>query len=207
MGLIRKTLSVGTLGIVSFRSKKEKLQRAERGQHEAEAVAQRERTARIEVEKKGRRAARSDRTERLAALVAAAEPFVRQGLDAALAAGTDAGERGRKSGRRATRKTKKQAQRSLRQAKGGASDRLAALIAAAEPHVREGLEAARSAGSDAGDRGRKMGRRAAKKSKKQAKRSLGQAQAALSDARETLAPQAADLVARAHEAVGKVTSS
>ena len=29
MGLIRKTLSVGTLGVIAFRSKKEKLERAD----------------------------------------------------------------------------------------------------------------------------------------------------------------------------------
>src|SRR5687768_11080708 len=38
MGLIRKTVSVGTLGLVSFRSKKEKLRRAEFSQHDAEAA-------------------------------------------------------------------------------------------------------------------------------------------------------------------------
>ena len=74
MGLIRKTLSVGTLGIVPFRSKKEKLVRAERGRHQAEVVAGRERAARVEAETRGRKARQAQRAERLAARVAAAEP-------------------------------------------------------------------------------------------------------------------------------------
>ena len=36
MGLIRKTLSISTLGIVDFRSKKEQIRRAEKAQRKAE---------------------------------------------------------------------------------------------------------------------------------------------------------------------------
>ena len=50
MGLIRKTLSVGTFGVVSFRSKKEKLRRAERSQHDAEASLEEEHAARVAAE-------------------------------------------------------------------------------------------------------------------------------------------------------------
>ena len=50
MGVIRKTLSVGTLGLVSFRSKKERLRRAERSQHHAEASLLEEQAARIAAE-------------------------------------------------------------------------------------------------------------------------------------------------------------
>ena len=50
MGLIRKTMSVGTLGIVSFRSKKERLQRAERSQQGAEEALEREHAARLSAE-------------------------------------------------------------------------------------------------------------------------------------------------------------
>jgi hypothetical protein len=46
MGLVRKTLSVGTLGLVSFRSKKEKLRRADRARFEAEEALERETNAR-----------------------------------------------------------------------------------------------------------------------------------------------------------------
>ena len=35
MGIIRKTMSVGTLGMINFRSKKERLRRAERASREA----------------------------------------------------------------------------------------------------------------------------------------------------------------------------
>ena len=50
MGLIRKTLSVGTCGVVSFRSKKERLRRAERSQHDAEASLIGEHAARVAAE-------------------------------------------------------------------------------------------------------------------------------------------------------------
>ena len=50
MGLVRKTLSVGTLGVVSFRSKKEKLRRAERAREEAELALEAEHDARENAE-------------------------------------------------------------------------------------------------------------------------------------------------------------
>ncbi|HEY5013342.1 MAG TPA: hypothetical protein VIK61_11645, partial [Acidimicrobiia bacterium] len=46
MGLIRKTMSIGTLGAVSFRSKKEKLERATRSRREAEVALEEEHGAR-----------------------------------------------------------------------------------------------------------------------------------------------------------------
>ena len=49
MGLIRKTVSIGTLGIVPFRSKKEQLRRAEKAYREAEAELAGEQAARAEV--------------------------------------------------------------------------------------------------------------------------------------------------------------
>ena len=39
MGKIRKTLSISTIGLISFRSKKERLERAEHAQLKAEAKA------------------------------------------------------------------------------------------------------------------------------------------------------------------------
>lgn len=50
MGLVRKTLSVGTLGAVSFRSKKERLRRADRSRNEAEAALEQEHAARAAAE-------------------------------------------------------------------------------------------------------------------------------------------------------------
>jgi hypothetical protein len=50
MGMIRKTMSVGTLGLVSFRSKKEKLRRAERSSRKAETALEAEHAARVSAE-------------------------------------------------------------------------------------------------------------------------------------------------------------
>ena len=66
MGLMRKTLSVGTIGLISFRSKKERLQRAERAKRDAEESLEREHVARVAAERrakhpKRRRAKRRER--------------------------------------------------------------------------------------------------------------------------------------------------
>ncbi len=50
VGMIRKTLSVGTLGMVSFRSTKEQLRRAERARWSAERDLEREHDARLAAE-------------------------------------------------------------------------------------------------------------------------------------------------------------
>jgi hypothetical protein len=47
MGMIRKTMSIGTLGLVSFRSKKELLERSEWSRLEAEAKLNQEQAARL----------------------------------------------------------------------------------------------------------------------------------------------------------------
>src|SRR5450756_285274 len=106
MGLIRKTLSVGTLGIVSFRGKKERLRRAERSRRDAETALDQEHAARVTAEtriaaaekrvkqasleaadalkrleqsrKRGRRIRTS---ERAADLLASAAPIVRAEMD------------------------------------------------------------------------------------------------------------------------------
>ena len=123
MGLVRKTLSVGTLGLVSFRSKKEKLRRADRARFEAEEALERETSAResaeiriAAAEKRVKEAtANSARTEHelkkvkrrkrraagIAEMLAGAEPVVRSGVESARSAGSDAAKRGRKAGRRA----------------------------------------------------------------------------------------------------------
>jgi thioesterase domain-containing protein len=125
MGMIRKTLSVSTLGLVSFRSKKEKLARADRSRHEAEVGLEREHKAREAAEirvaaaekrvkhatsESARTAHRLEKVKRrnrrragVAELLANTEPAVRGGADAVRSAGSDAAKRGRKAGRRARR--------------------------------------------------------------------------------------------------------
>src|SRR5438876_671156 len=76
MGVIRKTLSVGTLGLVSFRSKKERLRRAERSQRDAEAFLEAEHAARVAAE--ARIAAAEKRVKRASAEAAQASKRVEQ---------------------------------------------------------------------------------------------------------------------------------
>ena len=104
MGVIRKTLSVGTFGMVSFRSKKEKLRRAERSQLRAETSLQDEHEARVTAEvragaaeKRARKASRRRRKkdETLGDVLAGLEPIVRKG-----------GRRARKAAKRSARKAK-----------------------------------------------------------------------------------------------------
>lgn len=52
MGIIRKTVSIGTLGIVPFRSKRELLKRAEKDRRSAEAELHREHLARAEADRR-----------------------------------------------------------------------------------------------------------------------------------------------------------
>lgn len=141
MGLMRKTLSVSTLGIVPFRSKKEKLRRAERSQRGAETALEREKLGRVaaearvavaekrvkhtsaeaaqaakRLEQAKRRSRRAGKAERLGELISSAEPIVRSGMETARDAGSGAVERGRRAGRQAG----KAAKRAARDAKQGA---------------------------------------------------------------------------------------
>jgi hypothetical protein len=150
MGLVRKTLSVGTLGLVSFRSKKEKLRRADRARLEAEEALERETSAReaaevriAAAEKRVKQAtADATRTEHqlkkvtrrkrrraagIAELMASAEPIVRSGVDSALSAGSDAAKRGRKAGRRA-RKAAKHATVATKEAVAPRAEKVASKI-------------------------------------------------------------------------------
>jgi hypothetical protein len=151
MGLIRKTLSVGTLGLVSFRGKKERLRRAERSQREAEVSLQTEHSARVaaegrisraekrvkqasaEAELAAKRLAQSKRRSRrrkgetMGEVIAGLEPIVRSGVESARNARSDATERSRRAARRA----RKAAKRSLRRAKATASS----AKDAAAPHA------------------------------------------------------------------------
>ncbi len=152
MGMIRKTLSVGTLGVVSFRSKNERLRRAERSQHDAEASLEGEHAARVAAEDRvsgsekrekrasahaaqaGRRLERSKRrsrrhhkSEATRDVLAAVEPIVHSGIDDIRDASTHAAERSRRAGRRA----RKTATRSMRRAKESAAPHAASVAARA----------------------------------------------------------------------------
>jgi hypothetical protein len=137
MGMIRKTISIGTLGTVSFRSKKEKLERATRSRHEAEVALEEEHGARevaetrvgraekrlkraraeaernahelAKVKRKAKRRSRSRRRTGIGDLLASSEPIVRDGADAVRSATTDTVKRSRKSGRRARKAATKAA--------------------------------------------------------------------------------------------------
>jgi hypothetical protein len=119
MGLIRKTLSIGTLGTVSFRSKKERLLRAERSQRRAEVSLEEEHEARTAAEVRGRKAARRVKHADAEAVYA------------------DAIERGRKAGRRARRAAK----RSVRRAKDTAVSAKDAAVPAGERLVARATDA------------------------------------------------------------------
>ena len=129
MGVIRKTLSIGTLGVVSFRSKKEQLRRAERSQRGAEMALEAEHSARLaaedritkaekrlkranaeaaqaatrleEAKRRDRRTRRTRRKDRAAEVRATLEPMVRSGVENVRHAGADATKRGRRASRHA----------------------------------------------------------------------------------------------------------
>ena len=139
MGLIRKTLSVGTLGVVSFRGKKEKLRRAERSQRDAETALEQEHAARASAE---------DR-------IAAAEKRVKK-------AHADAADVAKQLEK--TKRSSRHARKS-----GSKTKFVAEMISAAEPIVRSQIETARHAGGEALERGRKSSRRARKHAERTAK--------------------------------------
>lgn len=147
MGIIRKTLSISTLGIVSFRSNKELLRRAEKARRQAEAELDREQTARSEAD---RRVADAERRVRLADLAA-----LREAKSAAKGSGA----------RRSRRKSSQ-----LAAAKGMLDE----LVTAAQPVVadtadaagrraRKAGKAARKAAAQAQNEAGRRGRRARKR--------------------------------------------
>ena len=110
MGVIRKTTSIGTLGMVNFRSKKEKLRRAERAldsEHAAREAAESnvsraeselrrmsdaESKAARQLARLRKRSRKVRKADRLTAMLNTATPAVKDGMKAA-----------RKHGRRARR--------------------------------------------------------------------------------------------------------
>ena len=144
MGMVRKTLSIGTLGVVSFRSKKEKLRRADRSRLDAEIA--------LELEHDAREAAE--------ARIAAAEKRVKHATAEAA---------------RNAAKLKKVKRRDRRRAAIGD------LLRDAEPAVRSGADAVRSAGSEAATRGRKAGKKAGKRARKAGRKAAARATAVTKD--------------------------
>jgi hypothetical protein len=120
MGVIRKTASISTLGLVNFRSKKEKLERAERkfdAEHLARSVAEAG-FSKIDKElrrlsgkeaKAARQLARLRRSrkvrkaETLSRVLAAAQPVVKDGMETARSAATELRAESAKRGRKAAK--------------------------------------------------------------------------------------------------------
>ena len=120
MGVIRKTASISTLGLVNFRSKKEKLQRAERrfqDEHLARSVVE---SGFTKVEKelkrlsgneakaakqlaKLRRSRKVRKAETLSTFLSAAQPVVKDGVQSALSTATELRVKGAKRGRKAAK--------------------------------------------------------------------------------------------------------
>jgi hypothetical protein len=159
MGLIRKTVSIGTLGIVPFRSKKEKLRRAEAGREQAEAQLERERLARVEADQR----------------ISVAEKRVRAAeLTSLHAAKKAAKTRGRRGKRRA-----KEARTVL--------ERLGELVETAQPVVEEQARHAGRRGKAAAEHAGEMGRRAAKRAQKEAAKAADRARKEAAESRKRAA--------------------
>ena len=150
MGMVRKTLSVGTLGIVSFRSKKEKLRRAEhelaKEQRQREDAESRVAAAEKKLKHATASAAKRDkklekaqakrrkrRAARLGELVSSAEPIVHQTAGAVRGAGAE----GARRGRRAARQAQKRAQRAARSTKDVVGPRAETIAARVSDAVEE----------------------------------------------------------------------
>src|SRR5690606_4821398 len=115
VGLIRKTMSVATLGVIPFRSKKEKLRRAEDGRRKAEEELEQEHRLRAETDDRIKEAERRVRAAGLASLA-------------------EAKKAAKAKGRKAKRRTAKEAKSVL--------ERLGELVEQAQPVVEEQARAA-----------------------------------------------------------------
>lgn len=199
MGMIRKTLSIGTLGLVSFRGKSERLERAETnlglvvrardlehaGRVEAEAraaaaqlqlkLAKREVAAARKQSSRLRKRGKRSRPlagmgDAMASAVKSAEPAISSGVEAARVLTHDLAA----GSQRVRRKT----QRGGRRAKLGA-----------RPALRSGAESAQQRAHDVAVAGKKLGRKGRKSMKRaratateQAKHIVESGQAVVSDA-------------------------
>jgi hypothetical protein len=158
MGIIRKTVSISTLGIVPFRSRKELLRRAEKDRKVAEAELSREQEARLEAD---RRVAAAEKRVQRAELVALHE--------ATVAAKAKAKGRGRRRGRRARR---------------SALERFGDLVEGAQPVVEEQAKAVGRRARKAA----KASRHAAQRAQREAGRGGRRARARMRELEATMAP-------------------
>jgi hypothetical protein len=151
MGLIRKTISISTLGIVPFRSKKERLRRAERACSDANRELAAEQAAREAVE--GRVSA-AEKRAKLAELLALHEAKAANGRR----------HKRRRARMEKGRTARKEAVRRARHAKQEVQGTVSDLVDAAQPRLDASIDAAR--------RGGRRARRRAKTVAKQAKAKL-----------------------------------
>jgi hypothetical protein len=166
VGIIRKTLSVSTLGIVPFRSKKELLRRAEKERRAAEAQLERETMARSMLDK---RVAAAEKRVREAELTA-----LHEAKAAAKARGKAA--KGGRRGRRAARK-----ERSARSV-------LTELVEAAQPVVQEQAKVAGRRARKAAERAQREAKKAAERAQHEAKLGGRKAKARFHDVERAMAP-------------------
>jgi hypothetical protein len=108
MGMVRKTVSVGTLGVINFRSKNEKLVRAEKALEKAEKALDKAKTER-QLARLRRRSRRVRKAERLSGLLSAATPAVEERIANATDTMRDLAHKGRQRGRRARKAARKAA--------------------------------------------------------------------------------------------------
>jgi len=162
MGMVRKTLSIGTLGVVSFRSKKEKLRRADRSRRDAEIALELEHDAReaaelriaaaekrvkhatAEAARNASKLAKVKRRDRrraaLGDLLRDAEPAVRSGADAVRNAGSEAATRGRKAGKKAGKRARKAGRKAAARATAVTKDVVLPGVEKAAAKIGESIE-------------------------------------------------------------------
>lgn len=172
MGIIRKSASIATLGIVPFRSRKELLKRAEKARLEAEAELQREQAARAEADQ---RVTAAEKRVQRAELTALHEAQV-----AAKAKSRSKGGRGRR-GRKGRRER--------------AKEMIGDLMAAAQPVVEE---QAKQAGRRA-RKAAKASRHAAERASEEAGRRGRRARARMREVEKAMAPRVDAAAARAQD--------
>lgn len=177
MGLIRKTASIATLGVVSFRSKKERLRRAESAYRKAADELAREQAARSEADRR----------------VQAAE---RRAGQAELTAVHEA-----KSAARARRKVRGRKARR----KEVVENRVGGLLESAQPAVAATAEKVGRRGRAAARKAEKMARRTATKARKEAAKAreeVGEARKDVHPKLRSAAVAAGDLADKAAATAG-----
>ncbi len=160
MGVIRKTLSISTLGIVNFRSKKENLRRAEKARREALAELEGEQLARTAADKR----------------IAAAEKRARQAELLALQ------QSKRADVARGKRRTRRRA------AAAQAFDTLEGLVSSTTPAVEARAKDLGRRGRKAAVKARKRAEAAAEDARKQARKQSKRARKRLGEASDAAAP-------------------